>query len=227
MRDARVLGRQRAATRRIWSGDYLAMRPLWIALRESATRARGHMLDIGCGHRPYQAWLPSTVTQYVGLDYETADASPDLVGDALRLPFPSSSFDTVLSTQTLEHLTNPFQAFDEMARVLTAGGILILTAPQSWREHEIPYDYFRFTSFGLRHLCERAGLKVTHLDAVGRAWAHVGQSFLNILLQTKLARVIAPFALIVNASTRALDAIWYDQREAINHLLIAEKTHDA
>ncbi len=223
MRDSRILGRQRFATRRIWSGDYLAMRPLSIALRESATHARGRMLDVGCGHRPYQAWLPSAVTRYIGLDYETADASPDLVGDALRLPFPSSSFDTVLSTQTLEHLTDPFQAFDEMARVLTAGGSLILTAPQSWREHELPYDYFRFTSFGLRHLCEQANLRVTRLEAVGRAWAHVGQSFLNILLQTKLARIIAPFALLVNTGARALDVIWRDEREAINHLLIAEK----
>jgi ubiquinone/menaquinone biosynthesis C-methylase UbiE len=126
------------------------------------------------------------VTRYIGLDYKTVDASPDLVSDALYLPFPSSSFATVFSTQTLEHLIDPFQAFSEMARILNTNGVLILTAPQSWREHEIPRDYFRFTSFGLRKLCKRAGLKVIRLKLVGRAWSHVGQSLLNILLQTKL-----------------------------------------
>lgn len=107
--------------------------------------------------------------------------------------------------------------------MLRPGGRLILTAPQSWREHEEPNDYFRFTRFGLRHLCKHAGLRPQTIRAVGYAWSHVGQSFLNILLQTKLARIIAPLAMLVNLTCRLMDTIWRDERETINHLLIAEK----
>ncbi len=47
-----------------------------------------------------------------------------------------------------------------MARVLKPGGLLILLAPFQFRLHEQPHDYFRYSSHGLRHLCEEAGLDV-------------------------------------------------------------------
>ncbi|NJN98369.1 MAG: class I SAM-dependent methyltransferase [Anaerolineales bacterium] len=209
--------------------DYLGTQPVLEAVSEAASHIGGQVLDIGCGHRPYESWLPSSVTRYVGLDYEVEDASPHLVGDALHLPFPDASFDTVFTMQTLEHLPDPFQAFHEIARVLQPGGKLILTVPQSWREHEQPHDYFRFTSFGLRRLCDHAGLKPLTVRAAGLAWSHLGQSFLTTCLRANIVRILgrfhifAPMILMVNLTCRLMDFVWRDEDEAIHHLLIAEK----
>ncbi len=51
----------------------------------------------------------------------------------------------------------------DLARVLRPGGLLVLTAPLVWEEHEVPYDFHRFTSFGLRRCVEMAGLEVRDL----------------------------------------------------------------
>ena len=48
----------------------------------------------------------------------------------------------------------------ETARVLKPGGMLFLYVPMTANEHQVPYDFFRYTSYGLRHLCEKAGLEV-------------------------------------------------------------------
>jgi demethylmenaquinone methyltransferase/2-methoxy-6-polyprenyl-1,4-benzoquinol methylase len=56
------------------------------------------------------------------------------VGDALRLPFRSSSFDLVTSGFLLRNLTDLKRGFVEMRRVLRPGGVLLaldLTEPSS------------------------------------------------------------------------------------------------
>ena len=75
----------------------------------------------------------------------------------MDLPFGDRSFETVFSSQVLEHVPEPWRMVEDMARVLKPGGHLILTAPHIWGLHEVPHDYFRFTSYGLQHLARRAG----------------------------------------------------------------------
>jgi ubiquinone/menaquinone biosynthesis C-methylase UbiE len=73
--------------------------------------------------------------------------------------------DAVLSTQVLEHVADPLSVLAEFFRVLKPDGRLWLTAPFVWYLHEEPYDYYRFTSHGLRFLLERAGfieIEVNH-----------------------------------------------------------------
>jgi hypothetical protein len=42
--------------------------------------------------------------------------------------------------------------------------MLWLTAPLFYAEHEKPYDFFRYTQFGLRHLLEGAGFQVREIE---------------------------------------------------------------
>lgn len=45
----------------------------------------------------------------------------------LALPFPDESFDLVFSWGVIDHITDPYQALNELVRVLQPGGTLILT----------------------------------------------------------------------------------------------------
>ena len=64
----------------------------------------------------------------------------------------SKSFDTVIATEVLEHLYDPQRAIDEIYRVLTPGGILILSTRFIYMYHPDPKDYYRFTEDSLSYL---------------------------------------------------------------------------
>lgn len=53
------------------------------------------------------------------------------VADAMVLPFRDSAFDSVVCLNVLHHLTQPLLAIKEMARVLRAGGRLLITEPHA------------------------------------------------------------------------------------------------
>ena len=49
-----------------------------------------------------------------------------------RLPFDDEAFDAAVCTVSVEYLTRPLDVFDEMARVLSPGGIFIVTFSNRW-----------------------------------------------------------------------------------------------
>jgi SAM-dependent methyltransferase len=49
--------------------------------------------------------------------------------DIESIPAPSSSFAVAFCCETLEHVLNPIRALSELSRVLTPGGLLVLTTP--------------------------------------------------------------------------------------------------
>lgn len=209
----------RAATS--WrDADYLSMRVLLSDLRECRAWARGRLLDVGCGNQPYRELFAPFIREYVGLDRDWRESRPDVVGDALRLPFPAETFETVLMIQVLEHLPDPLGAMGEIRRVLKRGGRVILTAPQYWRVHEEPHDYYRFTRFGLIHLAQQNGLRVLQVKAQGGAWTLAGQALANTLSARRVVHHLTP---VINLLFRACERLWPDAGDPINHLLVAEK----
>jgi SAM-dependent methyltransferase len=88
-------------------------------------------------------------------------------GDIAHLPFRDSSFDRILCVVTLEHARDPGAAIREFARALRPGGRLYLVTPLMWEEHQLPHDYYRFTSSALRMLLGSAGLEVKSIRPVG------------------------------------------------------------
>jgi SAM-dependent methyltransferase len=164
-------------------------------LARLAPRTHGRLLDVGCGEKPYQH-LFTHVTEYIGVEHEATFAAtdtsrrggPDVTYDGKRLPFADASFDSVLSAQVLEHTPHPGELIGEMARVLKPGGVLLMSAPFSFRLHEEPHDYFRFSPHGLRELCDRAGLDVDHVEPHGGLWSLLGHK-LNSFLALRVARI--------------------------------------
>ena len=104
-------------------------------------------LDLGCGQSPLSQMFPNRV----GVDVVCAP-NTDVIADAHALPFVPESFEKIICSEVLEHLTNPKQAVREMARVAENDAELVLTMPFVYPIHEAPYDYQRFTSYGLERL---------------------------------------------------------------------------
>jgi len=44
------------------------------------------------------------------------------------------------------------------------GGKIIATAPFFYEEHEQPYDFYRYTQFGWRHLMATSGFEIDRLE---------------------------------------------------------------
>jgi SAM-dependent methyltransferase len=166
------------------------------ALRRVAPRARGRLLDVGCGDKVYEGLFLPFVDSYLGVEHEATYAATnagvrpkaDVLYDGKRLPFEDRSFDTVLSLQVLEHTPRPGDLLSEMARVLSDDGLMIVTVPFSFRLHEEPHDYFRFTPHVMRELCRAAGLAVDEIVTRGGLWSVLGHK-LNSYLGLQVAQV--------------------------------------
>lgn len=148
-------------------------------LRDAAAQyASGRLLDIGCGTKPYEDLFRPYVEEHVGLDREqpfNSQARVDVVGVADDMPIPDGSFDCAVSTAALEHLTEPEAALRECHRVLRPDGMAIYTVPLIWHLHGEPWDYYRFTNHGLRHLFEKTGFEIVELRALSGFWLTMGQ----------------------------------------------------
>jgi SAM-dependent methyltransferase len=233
--------------------DWLINRHLMRSIRHaSATHARGLLLDVGCGGRPHESIFLPYVDRYIGVDTPASALSRvDVAAIASHLPFPDQTFDTVLCTEVLEHLSDPATCLREMGRVLRVGGHLILTTPQLWHLHEEPYDFFRYTRYGLSHLCNGAGLKVVEIRPHGGPWATIG--IVTIIHLGSYAQVLGrrlagrprgkqgrpasrsndwqawfwPFKLpicMLNLLFAALDSIPHPGIFTIDHMVVARKT---
>lgn len=135
---------------------------LEFALRVAAELAPGsRLIDVGAGNSPYRELFSH-------LRYESSDweHSPhpgahhvDHVGPAHDLPVDDSAYDGVLCTQVLEHVPSPDAVARELYRILRPGGRLYLTVPLAWELHEMPFDFYRYTPYGLARILGDAGFQ--------------------------------------------------------------------
>jgi SAM-dependent methyltransferase len=147
----------------LFSPFFLSDRALRQTLSPIGAEARGTLVDIGCGTQPYRELFGGT--QYIGIEIPARSAVgsrklADVFFDGYRIPLSDHSADFALCSQVLEHVFDPDRFLLEISRILRPGGQLIITVPFLWDEHEQPYDFSRYSSFGLRHLASKAGFKV-------------------------------------------------------------------
>ena len=86
------------------------------------------------------------------------------VCDLTAIPVEDGRFDAILCSQVIAHLPEPRSVLREFHRVLKPGGRLYVTGPLYFQENEPPYDFFRYTQYGLRRILDDAGLEVERLD---------------------------------------------------------------
>ncbi|MEB3284662.1 MAG: class I SAM-dependent methyltransferase [Candidatus Sericytochromatia bacterium] len=67
--------------------------------------------------------------QWAGARFQKGNLKFEKIQSEAPLPFASESFDTVLSFQVIEHVSDPMQQIREIRRVLKPGGHLVLVTP--------------------------------------------------------------------------------------------------
>ena len=141
---------------------YFARKGLYQNVSKLITNLNGKLLDVGCGTKPYENIC--NVDEYIGL--EIGDEGnrqhnyADVFYDGKTIPFEDKIFDSILSNQVFEHVFNPNQFLKEINRVTKVGGRFLITVPFVWDEHEQPYDYARYSSFGLKHILAENGFEI-------------------------------------------------------------------
>jgi len=211
------------------------MRQLRRNIQLCAPFLTGKLLDFGCGSKPYKDFC-TNVSEYVGLDYENLghphENEPiDVFYNGREIPFPSEHFDSLLSTQVLEHVEDLNFTIKEWHRVLKQGGRLLVTAPFVWGEHELPHDYRRFSACGLERLFSENGFRCVEIKKLGTPLEVIAQLRINYLtpfcLKTKVSRIFLMLFIAVPTSMAAIilsyllptsDNLYFDT------LVLAEKS---
>ena len=141
---------------------YFARKGLYESIIKCSAYISGKILDVGCGDKPYKHLF--NYTEYLGLDFDKGGSNDnihaDYFYDGTSFPFDEDIFDSCICTQVFEHVFEPNNFLDEIHRVLKPEGHLLLTVPFVWDEHEQPYDYGRYSSFGLVSILEKHGFKI-------------------------------------------------------------------
>ena len=126
------------------------------------------ILDIGSSNAPYKKLLKSK--KYTTLDINKR-SNPDICCDAHEIPCKKESFDLILSTEFLEHSYDPKKAISELARVLKKGGSCVLSTRLIKEVHGEPFDYFRFTKYGLIKLF--SGFEKVEIIPLGNGFSSI------------------------------------------------------
>lgn len=130
-------------------------RRLQMILEAAADRIHGRVLENGCGVGMYVARLAPYAGKVTGLEYDFSRAAEAhqltgrlenagiLCAAGEGLPFPSGSFDLILSHEVLEHVQDDRQAVAEMTRLLRPGGRMVIFVPNRGYPYETHGVYWR------------------------------------------------------------------------------------
>ncbi|MDX2047194.1 MAG: class I SAM-dependent methyltransferase [Chitinophagaceae bacterium] len=217
------------------STDYLVYKYLFRDLKYAISKYAGEdVLDVGCGNKPYSSFFPE-VNSYTGCDVvQSSQKLVDVICPATSLAFPDQHFKTVFSTQVLEHVDDHQKAFAEIYRVLKPGGYFIFSVPFTWELHEEPYDYFRFTKYGIDFLMSKYGFEKVEILANGGKWAAVGQLRVSMIWsrfrnKPRLSTIYKLFVkycgirIVLNSFYSLMDRLEYDELITLNYVCVARK----
>ncbi|MFK5913743.1 MAG: class I SAM-dependent methyltransferase [Woeseiaceae bacterium] len=217
------MGRLKARKTKIWHQNFLIYRYLWPNIEWAVTSVKSQLgilkptvLDVGCGEKPYKDLFEDC--EYIGLNHSDENADPDILGDATDLPVDTESIDIVFTTQVIEHVPEPQKMMNECFRVLKPGGALILSAPFYWPIHEEPYDFYRYTQYGLEYMLKTAGFKSWEIKSDGGDWAQI---LLSINL--KVSKVLFPLRILINCLGLLAEKISTSEKSPANYTLKAFK----
>lgn len=152
----------------------------------------------------------------------------DIISPIENIPLKSNSFDYIILTQVLEHVENPQVAINELSRLLKKNGKILCSTPLCYGEHEIPYNYFNFTQYGLKYIGKNANLKIISTKPMGGHFiltAHllIRGSFILFGSNIFTRYLLLPYYLFVASAGLFLDRFDKDKTTTIGHITIFKK----
>jgi SAM-dependent methyltransferase len=171
---------------------YIIRNGLYKSISEIAPTIAGDILDFGCGSKPYES-LFRAAKSYVGVDIAVSghsheNSKVDFYYDGKELPFPDGHFDAVVCFEVFEHVFNLEEVIAEIRRVLKPRGTLFISIPFAWDEHETPYDFARYTSYGIKHIFKANRFEIVELKKTTTYVLAVCQMFIAYLVQYALPK---------------------------------------
>jgi SAM-dependent methyltransferase len=147
----------------------------------------GGMIEVRLRH-----WAKKTGFVIHSMDIDQA-RMPDFVVDITKPNLPPNTYDVIVMAEVLEHVTDPQAAVKGINHLLKPSGLLILTVPFIFPIHDRPYDYFRYTKYGLQ-LLFRGMSNLTIKEK--NSWAEAINVLLARLIMEKSvsARLASPIA---------------------------------
>ncbi len=171
----------------------------------------GHVLDIGSIDSPYRNYI--NCSTYEILDIGKKSNHVDYLEDIHKTTLNDETFDGIMLTEVLEHLYDPKKAIDQVYRICRKEGVIIASTRFIYQYHGTPFDYYRYTEFGLMHLFKK--FKEVQIITHGNKFMTIWE----LLTSYKYLRALRIFNRII-----AL----FDSKKSTNPLgfiIIAKKTH--
>jgi SAM-dependent methyltransferase len=199
----------------------------------SRTDSDAHVLDVGCGIKPYRNLFKTE--HYTGIDIQGGGhideaKTVDMYYDGLSIPFPETSFDTIICTQVLEHATDAGHLIMECSRVMKTDGRIFISMPFTYPEHELPFDFRRFTRFEHKRLLESNGFKNINIIQTTGFFGTFGQLFVIFIFESMKFRASILKTLLsififspIQILAIALDFVFNKAGQTMDYIVIANK----
>lgn len=218
----------------VWKFNWLANHKIIRALERARAHARGDLLDMGCGRKPFAPLFDGRIRRYWGTDLSVSPylggARLDAYARAEQQPFRDGSFDTAMGLSMLTYLPEPVRMIREAHRVLRPGGTLILEFTQMVPLHDEPHDFFRFTRYGAEYLLREGGFEPLEYIPIGGLWSRVGLSMIAGLNRVNRGplRIVTEIPVrilyvVTQVFFELMDRLFFDPREVLSHLVVARR----
>ena len=218
----------------LFDSSHIIKSSLLKSIKKNSGELKGKLLDFGCGNKPYEKLFK--VDEYVGLDilesgHENSNKKADVFYDGKIIPFENNNFDSIFCSEVFEHVFNLEEVIKELNRVLKIDGKILLTMPFVWELHEKPYDFARYTVFGIKSILEKNGfeiLKIEQTTTYIETLAQLKANYLAKLIYTKNGKIngiinlIFLFPLVL--SGKILSFLLPDNKDLyLNNVVLARK----
>ena len=166
------------------SSNFFIRYYIYIFIKENKKYIIWNVLDYWCGESPYKSLFK--YKNYVWLDiweswHDNTKNKDIIFFDWNKIPFDKGYFDSFISTEVFEHVFNLDTVLKEINRVLKLWWYWVITNPFFIQEHEKPYDFWRYTSYGMKFVLEKYGFKIIKLEKSWSYWKVMCQCIRNYL----------------------------------------------